>query len=113
MKIVIVDDDRLVSLSLKTILETNNEIQVLAVGENGEEAVLLYNTHKPDVLLIVSYRALAQKELPCNFAVAQSVCHQFNNFLFLNFSLHPALLTMLPKGSPTRNRKLLNWWQTD
>ncbi|MCI8299028.1 MAG: response regulator transcription factor [Lachnospiraceae bacterium] len=52
MKIVIVDDDRLVSLSLKTILETNNEIQVLAVGENGEEAVLLYNTHKPDVLLM-------------------------------------------------------------
>lgn len=52
MKIVIVDDDRLVSLSLKTILETNNEIQVLAVGENGTEAVLLYKKYKPDVLLM-------------------------------------------------------------
>lgn len=52
MNIVIVDDDRLVSLSLKTILETNAEIQVLAIGKNGEEAITLYHKYNPDVLLM-------------------------------------------------------------
>ncbi|MEY8389774.1 DNA-binding response regulator [Lachnospiraceae bacterium] len=52
MKIVIIDDDRIVSLSLKTILETTGSIQVAAVGENGQEAIALYKNHKPDVLLM-------------------------------------------------------------
>jgi len=52
MKIVIVDDDKLVALSLKTILEAQQEIEVLAVGENGEQAIQLYEQHKPDVLLM-------------------------------------------------------------
>ncbi len=52
MNIVIVDDDRLVSLSLKTILEANNEIQVSAIGKNGKEAISLYKKYKPDVLLM-------------------------------------------------------------
>lgn len=52
MKIIIVDDDPLVSLSLKTILEASNEIAVLGIGNDGSEGVALYNTHKPDVLLM-------------------------------------------------------------
>lgn len=52
MKIVIVDDDKLVSLSLKTILETDNTIHVAAIGEHGKEAIALYEQHKPDVLLM-------------------------------------------------------------
>lgn len=52
MNIVIVDDDRLVSLSLKTILEANEGYHVLAIGNNGEEAISLYETHQPDILLM-------------------------------------------------------------
>ncbi len=52
MKIVIVDDDKLVSLSLKTILEATGEIQVLELGQNGQEAIALYQKHKPEVLLM-------------------------------------------------------------
>lgn len=52
MKIIIVDDDNLVSLSLKTILEAQPNIQVIAIGKNGEDAVHLYETHLPDVLLM-------------------------------------------------------------
>lgn len=52
MKIVIVDDDKLVALSLKTILEADKSIEVLAMGENGEDAVKLYEEHLPDVLLM-------------------------------------------------------------
>ncbi len=52
MKIVIVDDDSLVAVSLKTIIEADGETKVLATGKNGEEAVELYREHKPDVLLM-------------------------------------------------------------
>ncbi len=52
MKIVIVDDDKLVSLSLKTILEATREIEVLELGQNGQEAIALYQKHKPEVLLM-------------------------------------------------------------
>lgn len=52
MKILIVDDDNLVSLSLKTILESTGEVSVLGIGKNGLEAIELYNTYNPDVLLM-------------------------------------------------------------
>lgn len=52
MNIVIVDDDTLVSLSLKTILEVNSDITVLATGSSAAEAERLYAEHKPDVLLM-------------------------------------------------------------
>lgn len=54
MKIVIVDDDKLVVSSLKIILEANSnqEVEVAAVGYNGKEAVSLYFKYKPDILLM-------------------------------------------------------------
>ncbi len=52
MNLIIIDDDNLVSLSLKTILEANEDIQVLEIGRNGLEAVALYDKHQPDVLLM-------------------------------------------------------------
>ena len=52
MNIVIVDDDRLVSQALQMILESHPGLKVSAMGQNGEEAVALYRTHQPDVLLM-------------------------------------------------------------
>lgn len=52
MKIVIVDDDILVSSSLKTIIEAKGGIEVLAVGNSGEEAIKLYKEYQPDILLM-------------------------------------------------------------
>lgn len=37
MKIVIVDDDCLVTEALKTILEVNEDVQVLATGADGRD----------------------------------------------------------------------------
>ncbi len=50
MRIVIVDDDDIVLMSLKTIIEAKG-IEVAATGRCGEEAVALYEEHKPDILL--------------------------------------------------------------
>lgn len=52
MNIIIVDDDKLVSSSLKTIVEANSDIKVLGVGNNGQEAISLYEALKPDVILM-------------------------------------------------------------
>ena len=51
MKVVIIDDDKLVAASLKTIVESDSGIEVLATGSSGQEAIELYEEFKPDVLL--------------------------------------------------------------
>lgn len=52
MKVIVIDDDRLVSVSLRTILEADPEIEVVALGNSGGEAIALYDEHKPDILLM-------------------------------------------------------------
>ena len=52
MNIVVIDDDKLVALSLKTILESSGKISVAAMGASGEAAVSLYREHHPDVMLM-------------------------------------------------------------
>lgn len=52
MRVLVVDDDAFVTMSLKTILESDKDIEVVAVGNNGEQAISLYNEYKPDVLLM-------------------------------------------------------------
>ena len=52
MRAVVVDDDKLVCVSLKTIIEAEGDISVVGMGHNGKEAIALYNSLKPDILLI-------------------------------------------------------------
>ncbi|HHY82260.1 MAG TPA: response regulator transcription factor [Clostridiales bacterium] len=52
MRILIVDDDKLVCTSLKTILKQNEDITVAGIGYSGKEAIDLYNRLKPDILLM-------------------------------------------------------------
>lgn len=52
MKIVIIDDDQLVCTSLKIILEANADIEIAAIGNDGSDALPLYDEHQPDILLM-------------------------------------------------------------
>ncbi len=52
MKILLVDDDRLVCQALKTILEAEEGIEIPAIGNDGSDAITLYAKHKPDILLM-------------------------------------------------------------
>lgn len=52
MKLIIIDDDQFVCMSLKTILQADAEIEVAAMGNSGEAAVELYELHQPDILLM-------------------------------------------------------------
>lgn len=52
MRIVLIDDDQLVCMSLKTILEADETIEIAAIGNDGSQALPLYREYTPDVLLM-------------------------------------------------------------
>ncbi|MBQ6039436.1 MAG: response regulator transcription factor [Oscillospiraceae bacterium] len=52
MNIIVIDDDKLVAMSLKTILESTGQITVSAIGSSGAEAISLYAEHHPDIVLM-------------------------------------------------------------
>ncbi|MFA9381307.1 MAG: response regulator transcription factor, partial [Acetanaerobacterium sp.] len=52
MRVVIVDDDRLVTLSLATIVQAGGVIEVAGTGTDGKEAIALYDRLAPDILLM-------------------------------------------------------------
>lgn len=51
MNIIIIDDDKLVTSALKTILEASGTLKVLASGTDGTDAIKLYEKYRPDILL--------------------------------------------------------------
>lgn len=50
IRIIIIDDDDIVVMSLKMIAEASG-IEVVATGTSGEDAIKLYELHKPEILL--------------------------------------------------------------
>lgn len=52
MDIAVIDDDKLVAISLKTILESTGNIHVAAIGGSGAEAIEIYRSSRPDVMLM-------------------------------------------------------------
>ena len=52
MRLILIDDDVLAAAALTTILEAQGSIQVCATGTDGSDALELYKTHRPDVLLM-------------------------------------------------------------
>lgn len=52
MRVLVVDDDLLVTQSLQMILEAAPDIQVVGLGGSGEAAIELYGQLQPDVLLM-------------------------------------------------------------
>lgn len=52
MKIIIIDDDSFICASLTTILQADPEIEVAATGTDGNDAIRLYESVHPDILLM-------------------------------------------------------------
>ncbi|MCR4960254.1 MAG: response regulator transcription factor [Lachnospiraceae bacterium] len=51
-KILIVDDDELITMSLEMIISSDPEFEIVGKGGNGREAVSLFDEKKPDLLLM-------------------------------------------------------------
>ena len=52
MRLIVVDDDRLVVDSLKIILGAQTQIEVVGTGADGNDAVALYAELAPDIALL-------------------------------------------------------------
>lgn len=52
MKLLLIDDDSFVTMSLQTILKADPEMEVVGVGNDGSEALALYEKSRPDVVLM-------------------------------------------------------------
>lgn len=52
MKVIVIDDDQLVEMSLTTILCSDPDIEVVGSGHDGSDAVAFYKKLSPDVVLM-------------------------------------------------------------
>ena len=52
IKVMICDDDSLIRESLKVLLPLKGDVEIVAVAENGEEAVRICTTKEIDVALL-------------------------------------------------------------
>lgn len=52
INVMLVDDHAVVRMGFKMLLETSEDIKVIAEAENGEEAIKLYMEHKPNVIVM-------------------------------------------------------------
>lgn len=52
IKIAIVDDDQLIIESLKILLTVDGDIEVVATGQTGKEAIDIVSEQSPDILLL-------------------------------------------------------------
>ena len=51
IKVAIVDDDAIVAMSMQTILGAASDMEVVALGYDGGDAVEIYDRYRPDILL--------------------------------------------------------------
>jgi two-component system NarL family response regulator len=52
IRIIVVDDQAVVRQGFVSLINTVADMEVIAQGTNGQQAVELYRTHKPDVMLM-------------------------------------------------------------
>jgi DNA-binding NarL/FixJ family response regulator len=52
IRVLLADDQALVRAGFKALLDAQDDIEVLAEADNGEQAVELASTHKPDIVLM-------------------------------------------------------------
>lgn len=52
INVMLVDDHAVVRMGFKMLLETSNDIKVVAEAENGEEAIKSFMEYKPDVVVM-------------------------------------------------------------
>jgi len=50
-RIVIIDDDDMITMSLEMIISADSEFEVVAKGHSGRDAIRLYQEYHPDLLL--------------------------------------------------------------
>jgi hemolysin D len=83
IRILLVDDQKLIRECLKVLLEQEPDLDVIAIAGNGKDAIKLARELKPDVALI-------DIEMPDldGLSTTQLICQEFNDIKILILSSH-------------------------
>lgn len=108
--VVIVDDSKFQTMQLGRFFADVMGFRVAASGENGEEAVELYRTHKPDLITM----DLTMPKLDGRSALAQ-ILQEFPdaNVLVISAVKGPLLLDCLTLGAKSYIEKPLRFDKED
>jgi two-component system, chemotaxis family, chemotaxis protein CheY len=108
--VVIIDDSKFQTMQLGRFFADVMGFRVLASGENGEEAVELYRTHKPDLITM----DLTMPKLDGRGALAQ-ILQEFPdaNVLVISAVKGPLLLDCLTLGAKSYIEKPLRFDKED
>ncbi len=95
IRVLIADDHAMVREGLKTILELEEDIEVISQAANGEQAVLFAKTQKPDVILmdinmpvLNGIQAIKMlKDEDCHYKIIVLTIHQDREYLFKTLQL--------------------------
>lgn len=76
IKVLLADDDIMITASLKIILEASEEVEIIGICNSGAQAVEMYGELQPDILLMDIRMGemtgiLAAKEILCSFRDAK------------------------------------------
>jgi DNA-binding NarL/FixJ family response regulator len=81
IKVVIVDDQKVVTQGLKALLDSEPDIQIIGTGCNGQEAIDLAAELNPDVLLMDQYMPVMD-----GVTATQIICSRFPQVAVLMLS---------------------------
>jgi len=83
IKVILVDDHAVVRAGFKMLLATDDRIEVIAEAERGEQAIQLYQSMKPDVMVMdISMPGIGGLE------AIRRICLRDKNAKILVFSVH-------------------------
>ncbi|OQK18445.1 LuxR family transcriptional regulator [Methyloprofundus sedimenti] len=83
IKVILVDDHAVVRAGFKMLLATYDQIEVVAEAERGEEAMQLYKTRQPDIMVMdISMPGIGGLE------AIRRICARDSDARILVFSVH-------------------------
>ena len=83
IKVILVDDHAVVRAGFKMLLATNEHIEVIAEAERGEEAMQLYKSRQPDIMVMdISMPGIGGLE------AIRRICARDKHAKILVFSVH-------------------------
>ncbi|GAB2837709.1 response regulator [Lentzea nigeriaca] len=108
ISVVVADDEQLVRAGIRGVLETAEDIMVVAEAASGSEALRLVHRHQPDILLLDIHMpggdGLAAAEMVCKHvpATAVAMLTTFTYDRYVQRALHSGAVGFLLKDMEPR-----------
>ncbi|NCJ08711.1 response regulator [Synechococcales cyanobacterium C] len=90
IRVLLVDDQNVIRQGLQVLLNAETDIEIVALGQNGEEAIELVEAHRPDVVLMDVYMPIMD-----GVTATSIICQDY-----------PGTKILLLSGSENDNRTL-------